>query len=488
MSATKNVSTCIKSDRCCNPFGHDGHVGKDLRLISKNVQDKFLNLSLSAKICSKCRKEFAIIQSHNSDDEMRSQDSESDCDLSPTKRKCMSREDQLEELLNGLKNKFATLDKSDPLRLAILTIAPECWSIRQLASEFNTSRRMAKSAKALRKLEGVLASPTSKPGKTLPEDTVIKVKKFYEDDVNSKVMPHKNEVTTIVVDGKKQKVQKRLLLSDIKSLHIEFKKLNPEHPIGLTKFCQLRPKWCIMAGAKGTHTVCVCTIHENFKNMFDAANLKKNTSDSNQPLTDYKDCFSLVVCRKAKDVCYLRICQSCPKIENFTNYIIETLEKRGISEIICSLWQSTDRCTLIMQCLSIDDFVSEFATRLQILIPHHFISKSQSNYIADRKTKLNNHEVLVHTDFSENFSYVVQNAAQQFHYNNNQATIHPVVIYYRNKEEIICSSHVLISDSTTHDTAAVHVMQEVLIPEIKRLVPDVKKVIYISDGAKPLQK
>jgi len=180
MSTIKNVSTCansIKSDRCSNPFGHDGHVGKDLRLISKNIRDKFPNLPSLAKICSKCKKEFTSTQSHNIENEIQSQDSDSDYDP-PTKRKCLSREDQLEEMLNGLKNKFASLDKTDPLRLVILTTAPECWSVRQLASEFNTSEKMARSAKALRRLEGVFAMPTSKPRKTLQEDTVRKVEKL----------------------------------------------------------------------------------------------------------------------------------------------------------------------------------------------------------------------------------------------------------------------------------------------------------------------
>jgi len=46
MSIIKNVSTCansIKSDRCSNPFGRDRHGGKDLRLISKDIRDKFPN-------------------------------------------------------------------------------------------------------------------------------------------------------------------------------------------------------------------------------------------------------------------------------------------------------------------------------------------------------------------------------------------------------------------------------------------------------------
>lgn len=42
---------------------------------------------------------------------------------------------------------------------------------------------------------------------------------------------------------------------------------NPTIKIGFTKFTQLRPKDCILAGPTGTHNVCVCMIHENVRLM-----------------------------------------------------------------------------------------------------------------------------------------------------------------------------------------------------------------------------
>jgi len=61
--------------------------------------------------------------------------------------------------------------------------------------------------------------------------------------------------------------------------------------IGKSKFAELRPKWCILAGANGTHNVCICTQHQNFKTMFDVANLVKYTKDSDIPIQKYQDCF-----------------------------------------------------------------------------------------------------------------------------------------------------------------------------------------------------
>ena len=45
-------------------------------------------------------------------------------------------------------------------------------------------------------------------------------------------------------------------------------------------------------------------------------------------------------------------------------------------------------------------------------------------------------------DFSENYSFVLQDATQSFHWNNSQATIHPFVAYYMKFGELHCNEGV----------------------------------------------
>lgn len=45
-------------------------------------------------------------------------------------------------------------------------------------------------------------------------------------------------------------------------------------------------------------------------------------------------------------------------------------------------------------------------------------------------------------------------------------------------------SYILLSDCNTHDACAVHIMQKTIMPEIKKLCPKVKKIIYFTDDAK----
>ena len=46
-----------------------------------------------------------------------------------------------------------------------------------------------------------------------------------------------------------------------------FKDKYPKEAIGFSKFAELRPKHCVLAGVSGNHSVCICTYHQNVKLM-----------------------------------------------------------------------------------------------------------------------------------------------------------------------------------------------------------------------------
>ena len=50
---------------------------------------------------------------------------------------------------------------------------------------------------------------------------------------------------SVVVDGKKESVQERLLLMNLKELHTELLKQTGDNKIGFYKFCEHRPKWFV---------------------------------------------------------------------------------------------------------------------------------------------------------------------------------------------------------------------------------------------------
>ena len=119
---------------------------------------------------------------------------------------------------------------------------------------------MVRQARELKSSSGILAIPKKKTGKVLQKSTIEQVISFYEDDEHSRLMPGKKDYVSIQRNVHKQE---RLLLCNLKELYALFKKQYPENLIGLSKFCVLRPKWCITVGSSATHSVCVCTIHQN---------------------------------------------------------------------------------------------------------------------------------------------------------------------------------------------------------------------------------
>ncbi len=47
-------------------------------------------------------------------------------------------------------------------------------------------------------------------------------------------------------------------------------------------------------------------------------------------------------------------------------------------------------------------------------------------------------------DFFENYSFILQDAAQGFNWNNSQATIHPFVAYYHDFEAVHHLGYVIV--------------------------------------------
>lgn len=123
--------------------------------------------------------------------------------------------------------------------------------------------------------------------------------------------------------------------------------------------------------------------------------------------------------------------------------------------------------------------------KLTKLLVHDFVSTQQSQYFRNSKVSLKEGEFIVTLDFSENYAFVVQEAAQGFHWNNNQATVHPFVIYYQGQEtkKVEHISYVGVSDCLEHDTVAVYMFQQKMIQFLNEAFPIVNAIKYFSDGA-----
>ena len=94
-------------------------------------------------------------------------------------------------------------------------------------------------AQKLRKEQGILAVP-KKYSREAEEEMKVKVKEFFERDEVSCLCPGKKDCVSVKLeDGRKEKVQKRLLLSNLKEIYQHFVTENPAVKVGFSTFAMI---------------------------------------------------------------------------------------------------------------------------------------------------------------------------------------------------------------------------------------------------------
>ena len=392
---------------CCNPFDVPGHIWssrrKNLRPVTAWMCEKASSISIDQKICDTCRRRlskesqdvtesipfepdplFSDTSEATSSDPLFSDASEAASSLnmclaeigetpysqSRARSKCYSRQkmkkiteasqrtviteapiDEATEMIKQLKEE--TKKRSEQVQ--VLTVLPKSWSLKKIQQEFGVSEYLARQSKKLVEERGILSLPGPLRGPSLPSETVDTVCAFYESDDISRVMPGKKDFVSVKKEGKRQHVQKRLVLSNLREIYCEFKERFPDRKIGFSKFAELRPKHCVLAGASGTHTVCVCTIHQNVKLM----SLEMQIPE----LPTYHHCLAKTMCNPPHPRCYLGECDACPGIEALKEELLTHFDETDAEQIIYKQWVSTDRSTLETFCSPFQDFVDTFCEK-----------------------------------------------------------------------------------------------------------------------------
>ena len=152
-------------------------------------------------------------------------------------------------------------------------------------------------------------------------------------------------------------------------------------------------------------------------------------------------------------------------------------------------WVAVDRSDLITQTLPTIEYVELLLNKeLYKRIPHSFIAKSQGAYFKERKETLKVGEVLVNMDFAENYSFVIQNEIQGYHWTSNNCTVHPVVCYYKKRDgntggfKTTHQSLCFIFDELDHGVPMVYAIQSKVINVLKGIVDGFFAVKYFTDG------
>lgn len=342
---------------------------------------------------------------------------------------------------------------------------------------------MVEQSRYLLESNGILASPAIKHGKSLSDETVKIVTNFYGSDEVSRLMPGKKDFVSVKGIEKRVHIQKRLILSNLKELYKCFKEENARVKIGFSKFASLRPKNCVLAGASGTHTVCVCTLHQNPILMLEACKTNFGKTNSAELFSDYHSLLNKIICTDPSNKCYFNECSNCPGVEKLKQQLKTIFDSCCVEQVIFKQWVSTDRCTLETLIKSGDEFIDALLQALTNLLRHSYIAKQQSKYFKDVKEKLSPGHFIIICDFAQNYSFVIQDEIQGYHWNNEQATLHPFVYYYKDETgDLKSGSYVAISDCRKHDTVLFYLFQKEFIKFLKNKHNNIVKAIYFTDG------
>ncbi|KAJ8666815.1 hypothetical protein QAD02_008477 [Eretmocerus hayati] len=287
------------------------------------------------------------------------------------------------EIIQQLKDKLSTCENSRQ-RYLLLTVLPRTWNAYRIQQVMGVSQATAKRAKEHMENQCILCLIPSKSGRVLDPRVLQMIEDFYLSDDMSRTQPGKTDYVSVFIYG--NKVEKRLLLCDLKECYQSFRDENPEIPVGFSRFAEARPANVILAGATGTHTVCVYVL-------------------------------ARIICDPPTNECYFRQCLSCPDISSIVDEIKCLLQRESIDNV--------DRSALETLTRKLSEVMEATLDSLPNLLKRDFIAKEQSRFIKGRKKSLGLGEVLAGGDFAENHSLPIQDAAQDHYWNNDQVTIHP---------------------------------------------------------------
>ena len=98
------------------------------------------------------------------------------------------------------------------------------------------------------------------------------------------------------------------------------------------------------------------------------------------------------------------------------------------------------------------------------------------------KENLDENSLICLGDFAENFIFVIQDEIQSYHWSKQQATLHPIVNYYKVHNLLKHQSFCFISDDMHHDTSMVYLIQKMLLSYVKKYIPKISKLnIFQTD-------
>ena len=357
-------------------------------------------------------------------------------------------------------------------KMQLLTLLPESMSRGDALKNFpSATKYLVDKARVLKKERGIWGKSDPYLGHAIPYDHITIARDYYLDDNLdcSRQSPNKSDVINVFENGEKTKKVKRFMTRTLKETFRIFKDAHPDVKIGHAKFYSLRPKWVKM---HPSHEVCICIYCNNMELCCTAlSNFLNKTVNMN-------DLFQLCLCPVPSDACWLQECQECQGSEGIS---VETLhlDDSDSQEIQYAIWENG---FFIKKMTPICAFVEEVTKWTLKMISHQYIRNIQCLAVKDVKSKCkeDSSALIMHFDFAENWTVLIQNEVQSYHWVSSQLSIFTCVAYWSNT----VANFAVISDDLLHDTAHAHLAMMTIESFTATLHGRIfQSITYVSDGA-----
>lgn len=393
----------------------------------------------------------------------------------------------LNEIYSNMVESFDnTEDKAT--KSAILRCLPQSFSNDRAVYQFNATKRLVEEARG--NADTSTKIPRGRPSTT--ESTTKSVVDFYLRDEISRPFPGRKDWKSIKQpNGKREKIQKRLLMATLDELFEKYQneEKTDEHgetilKVERTKFKMLRPKQCVFPNDPAAFNVCVCMIHANTE--FQVEALKVSESFKSKSKEEMIKTFTdSIVCTNPTDACHLRECNECINFK-VSESLSEALDNDNVLVVNYKQWITSPRAEITEQEDELDEFLDRFDTQFEKYVTHQFKVRKQLKFIKDCKNNLiPGKQVMLHMDFAEKYVCHGQDAIQSAYFDSKSVSIHPFVLFYKDKKEpneVKSKNYVVISEGKEQNTNAVYTFLKKLVPEVKKMFPELEKIFYLSDG------
>lgn len=299
------------------------------------------------------------------------------------------------------------------------------------------------------------------------------VKEFYLLDSVSRQLPGKKDVITLKSkSGVKEQFQKRVLLTTIEEAYQEFTSLHPQHQIGKSKFFELRPRFVLLM-SQTPHNVCCCVYCCNLQYIFDA--LKPYFSVE---IANFDDFYTKFLCARNFE-CAIGSCEECYDFsDKLKEILIQDCEELPVK------WMKWEKNGDFLQKQDMKDKVVfdvllEFASSFEKFKIHKYLVFTQHGVINEMKKTNSDTSVILHMDFSENFSVAAQDEIQSAFFKRKQISIFTAVGYVGTQDKI---SFAIINDDTKHQKEQVFYYIKLIIGILCSTYQDLEYINFITDG------